>query len=32
MSYFPEKLNHTLSKIRVELNLTNHAAKSDLKK
>ena len=32
MSYFRESFDFTLNKIRDELNLTNYAPKSDLKK
>ena len=31
MSYFPEPCTHSKSKVKVELNLSNYAAKSDLK-
>ena len=31
MSYFPEPNNHDKSKTKVELDLPNYAAKSDLK-
>ena len=32
LSYFPEPYAHSKSKINVELDLSNHATKSDLKK
>ena len=31
MSYFPEPCTHSKSKVKVELNLSHYAAKSDLK-
>ena len=32
VSYFPEIYTHSKNKIKVELDLTNHATKSDFKK
>ena len=31
MSYFPELYDHNKNKMKVDLNLSNHATKSDLK-